>query len=132
MWLEGAEERPLTVASVRPHNDRLLVGFEQVGDRSHAEALRGRYLFVPGTEAPGLPEGAYWPHQLAGCEGVSERGRPIGRVREVLHTQANDLWAAEADGKEVLIPALRDVVVSVDIESRRVVVREIPGLTADE
>jgi len=50
-------------------------------------------------------------------------------VREVIHTPANDVWAAEGDDGEVLIPALKEVVASVDLTARRVVVREIAGLT---
>jgi ribosomal 30S subunit maturation factor RimM len=53
----------------------------------------------------------------------------------VIHTQANDVWAARPEGDpeaEVLIPALKDVVVSVDVRARRVVVRDVPGLTAEE
>jgi 16S rRNA processing protein RimM len=69
------------------------------------------------------------PHQLVGCSVVTDRGRSLGEVREVIHTPANDVWLAGAGSLEVLIPALRDVVESVDVASRRIVVREIEGLT---
>jgi ribosomal 30S subunit maturation factor RimM len=47
----------------------------------------------------------------------------------VLHTPANDVWAAQGEDGEVLIPALKDVVESVDVAGRKVVVREVEGLT---
>ena len=51
----------------------------------------------------------------------------------MIHTQANDVWTAvDADGEETLIPALKDVVVSVDVEAGRIVVGDIPGLTTPE
>jgi 16S rRNA processing protein RimM len=130
LFLDESDARPLTVFAVRPHRQRLLVQFEGVGDRNRAEALQGSYLFVPAASAPTLPEGEFWTHDLIGCEVVTEGGRSLGRIREVIHTPANDVWAAQGDGGEVLVPALKDVVEAVDLQGRRVVVRDVPGLTA--
>jgi 16S rRNA processing protein RimM len=127
--VEGLD-RTVTVAGSRPHRHRLLVRFEEIADRTAAEALQGRYLLVHASEAPALPEGEFWPHQLVGCEVVTASGRSLGRLREVIHTPANDVWAADGPEGEVLVPALRDVVEAVDVEARRIVVREVPGLTA--
>ena len=122
--------RPLTVTSARPHADRLLVRFREVPDRAGAEALRRAMLVVPASSSPPLPEGTWWDHQIDGCEVVTEDGRALGTVREVIHTAANDVWSAvAADGRETLIPVLRDVLVSVDVAARRIEVRRIPGLT---
>jgi 16S rRNA processing protein RimM len=129
LFLEEREDRPLTVMASRPHQHRLLVSFRGVEDRTSAEALRGRYLFVPTSSAPHLPEGEFWAHDLVGCDVLTEDGRSLGRIREILHTQANDVWAADGADGEVLIPALKEVVREVNVAGRRVVVREIPGLT---
>ena len=123
---------PLTVERSRAHGGRLLVKFREVPDRTRAEELRGRLLVVPESMLPALPEGAWWPHQIEGCEVVTESGRSLGRVVEVVPNPANDLWVARVGEVETLIPALRDVLVSVDVEARRIVVREVPGLTAPE
>jgi 16S rRNA processing protein RimM len=121
--------RTLTVGRRRTHRGRPLVLFEGVHDRDQAEALRGEYLFVAADEAPALPEGRYWPHQVVGCEVVTESGRRLGSVREIVRTPANDVWVADGPQGEVLVPALRDVVRSVDVAAKRVVVAEVPGLT---
>jgi 16S rRNA processing protein RimM len=128
----GQGVRSLTVLGARPHQSRLLVAFDEVKDRDTADSLRGEYLFVPADDVPDLPEGEFWPHQLVGCEVVTEHGRSLGRIREIMRTQANDVWAADGPSGEVLVPALKDAVVSVDLGQRRVVVREIPGLTGPE
>jgi 16S rRNA processing protein RimM len=122
--------RVLTVAEARPHRSRLLVTFEGVGDRDQAEALQGTYLFVPASDAPSLPPGEYWTHDLIGCQVITENGRPLGVLREVIRTPANDVWAVEGEDGETLVPALKDVVREVDLDARRIVVREIAGLTA--
>jgi len=129
LFVGEGSSRTLTVVSSRPHRQRLLVTFEELRDRAEAEALGGAYLFVPSDSSPSLPPGQYWPHQLVGCEVETAGGRALGRCREVIHTPANDVWAIEgADGSEVLIPALKDVVRTVDIDAGRIVVEAIPGL----
>jgi 16S rRNA processing protein RimM len=125
--------RTLTIDAVRPHRDRLLVRFRGVGDRTAAEALQGSLLVVPRGSSPPLPEGSWWDHDVEGCEVAIDAGRALGTVAEVIHTRANDIWSVrDPSGSETLIPVLRDVVVSVDTAGKRIVVREIPGLTTQE
>ena len=121
--------RPLVVVSSRPDRQRILVSFDQLRDRDDAEAVAGEYLFVPADAAPPLPEGEYWPHELEGCEVSTVEGRSLGLIREIVRTAANDVWVAEGASGETLIPALKDIVQSVDVASRRVVVRDVPGIT---
>lgn len=122
--------RQLTVAEARPHRDRLLVRFRGIDDRTRAEALQTLLLVVPESASPDLPRGSWWDHQIEGCELETEGGRALGTVREVIHTAANDVWSAlDEAGIETLIPVLKDVLVSVDVAGKRIVVREIPGLT---
>jgi 16S rRNA processing protein RimM len=131
VWLEDGRE--LRISSTRPDRGRLLVSFEGVGDRASAEELRGLFLVVPESMLPELPEGSYWPHQLEGAEIVTEGGRSLGALTEVVEHPANDLWVARAsDGHETLVPAIREVVVSVDVSGRRIVVRDLPGLTVPD
>lgn len=132
LLLGPAGERQLTVDAARPHGHRLLVKFEEVGDRDEAESLRGRLLLVPRGDAPPLPAGQYWVHELVGLHVVTESGRSLGTIREVLHNQANDVWLVEGDGREFLIPGLREVVAEVDPSEGRAVIREVPGLLGED
>jgi 16S rRNA processing protein RimM len=123
----------LTVASSRSHGGRMLLTFREIRDRDAAEGLRGRTLVVPESMLPTLPGGHWWPHQLHGCDVQTESGRELGRLVDVIPNPANDLWVARAeDGTETLVPALRDVIVEVDPAGKRIVVRDVPGLTAPE
>lgn len=137
-WVAGAvvgtpDGRTLTVAAVRPHGGRLLVTFDGVADRTAAEALRGAELSVPRSWLPPLGEGEWWPHQIEGCRVLTEAGRDLGVVAEVVFNPANDLWVAVDDaGAETLVPALKDLLVEVDVVAKRIVVREVPGLTTPE
>ncbi len=129
VWLEDG--RTLTVESTRPHKDRLLVRFRGVEDRAQAEALQKALLVVPESSSPELPQGSWWDHRIVGCALETDTGRVLGTVRDVIHTGANDVWSAvDDDGVETLVPVLKDVILGVDMDAQRIVVREIPGLTA--
>lgn len=135
-WVPGSVvhlgSRSLTVDTVRRHGARLLVTFVGVTDRTAADRLRGE-LTVPISALPDLPEGEYWPHELEGCRVVTESGRRLGTLTEVIHNPGNDLWVAvDQAGQETLVPAIREVVVEVDVGDRRIVVRDLPGLTAPD
>jgi 16S rRNA processing protein RimM len=131
VWLEDG--RALTVASSRRHADRLIVRFREIADRTHAEALGKALLVVPESMSPHLPEGSWWDHQLIGCAVTTDGGRELGDLRDVIHTAANDVWSVvDEAGTETLIPVLHDVLVDVDVDGKRIVVREIPGLTVPE
>ena len=126
-------DRVLTVGSVRgPHHGRLLVQFREVSGRDEAESLRGQTLLVDSRESPPLSEeDRFWVHEIVGLEVRTDDGRPLGRVREILHTAANDVWVVEGDRGEVLIPAVREVVTSVDLAGGHVVITDVVGLLGD-
>ena len=125
--------RSLSIRESRDNGARLLVTFDGVGDRTSAEALGGSILVVPESDLPDLPEGTYWPHELEGCEVVTASGRSLGTITDVVGNPANDIWVTTGpDGEEVLVPAIHQVVAEVDIAAGRVLVREVPGITAPE
>ncbi len=124
---DGCEGSPLNVESVRMHQGAALVKLAGVDSRTDAEGLRGALLAVREEERPELEEGRFWLDDIIGLEAVYEDGRSIGVITEVLSGRANDVWVA---GK-VLIPAVREFIVRVDMEERRVVVRDVEGLTGD-
>jgi 16S rRNA processing protein RimM len=129
----GGQGRRYTVQSVRPQGQRLLVKFAGVDDRTAAETLRGTTLVVPESWLPALAEGEWWPHELEGCEIVTDSGRSLGVLAEVIANPANDLWVAlSEDGVETLVPALKDLLVDVDLDAKRIVVREVPGITVPD
>jgi 16S rRNA processing protein RimM len=124
--------RELEITASRPHGARILVSFRGITNRTTAEGIRGE-LTVRRSQLPDLAPGQYWPHQLEGCEVTTDAGRSLGHVTDVIPNPANDLWVAVDDaGTETLIPALEDVLLEVDVESRRILVRDIAGLTAPE
>lgn len=131
----GAAARPsmLTVSASRWHQSRLLVTFEGVGDRNQAEAVRGLLLLasVDTSAAPEDPE-EFYDHQLVGLHVVTVDRSPVGQVIEVLHNPAQDLLSVRAaDGREILVPFVAELVPTVDVPNGvLVVVADRPGLLA--
>ena len=111
----------------------MIVKLTGIDDRSEAERYRNPWLFVEEADAMELEEGQYWIHDLIGLTVVAEDGRLLGTLTDVLATGANDVYvlAAAADvnnGREILIPAIADVILSVDVANRRMTVRLPEGL----
>lgn len=127
----GRRPERLTVRSARWHQDRLLVTFEELADRTAAEAARGLLLLttVPEDARPDDPE-EFYDHQLVGLAVVTVDGRPVGELTEVVHGSAQDLLSVRAadDGREILVPFVQALVPEIDLEGGRVVVTDLPGL----
>lgn len=123
-----ASGRSLTVRRTREQRDRTVVSFEEVVDRTGAEALRGSRLVVPVSEARELEEGEYWDHELIGAIVVTDDGTEVGRVAEVLHPPGNDVLVVRSGGREHLVPLVAAFVRGVDRSAHRIEIQPIPGL----
>ena len=121
---------PLTVRRTRWHSGRLLVVFDEVGDRSAAEALRGTLLVADSSTSPdgGDPDD-FWDHELVGLAAVTVDGTALGTVEEILHPPGPDLLVIRGgDGREVLVPFVHAIVPQVDVAAGRLVVDPPEGL----
>ena len=125
---DSSEVAPIEIAAARPHQGRWLVMFSQVKDRNAAEALRDRYLLIPAADAMPLGEHENYVHDLIGLEVVTTDGAALGRIAEILFTPANDVYVVRGPRGEVLIPATRDVILSVDLPNHLMAVALPEGL----
>jgi 16S rRNA processing protein RimM len=119
--------QPLVVESSRRYRHRLLVKFAGVNTRTDAEELRGP-LFVSRHEQRTLQEDEYWPRDLEGCAVVDTAGRALGRVVGIVPRPVQDLLRIETGEGERLVPLVKDIIVSVDTDARRVTVDPPAGL----
>jgi len=122
--------RTLTVAAARRHQSVLLVTFEEVADRTAAEAARGIVLHatVAADESPDDPD-EFYDHQLVDLAAYDLDGALLGSVAGLLHGGAQDLLRIlTSDGREALVPFVKALVPEVDIAGGRVVIADRPGL----
>lgn len=122
----------LTVAGTRWHSGRLLVRFTEINDRNAAEEARGTLLSIDldPDERPEDPD-EFYDHQLVGLAVVTTDGRAVGTLREIVHGSAQDLLVIAADGPDVLVPFVSQLVPEVDVAGGRIVVADVPGLLSD-
>ncbi len=126
----GAES--LTVAASRTHSGRLVVRFEEIGDRTAAEASRGTELTCP-VDPDELPEDPdeFYDHQLTGLRVETTGGEAVGELERVLHGAAQDLLVIRTPEREVLFPFVSALVPEVDVAGGRIVIDDQPGLLAE-
>jgi 16S rRNA processing protein RimM len=122
---EGKPE-PLTVAWVRPDAPGILVRFEEIATREAAERLRDAYLEIE-VPAGALPEGAVYWHEVIGAAVTTSGGEVLGEVVDVFRAGESEVFVVQGAGEgtdraEVLVPAVRDVIVDFAPEAGRLTV----------
>jgi 16S rRNA processing protein RimM len=128
----GPEQRPIDLLGVVRRGRAYTLKLRGIDTMTAAEALRGVEVVIPRSEAPPLAEGEFFVADVVGLRAVTTTGRALGTVAEVLSTGANDVYVVRDDAGEVLIPAIRDVVTSIDPAVGVLQVEPIPGLLPDE
>lgn len=124
-----AGDRELHVERVQRMPDgSLLLRFAGITVRGDAAALAGETLCVPADEAPEAPPGTYYHYQLLGMSVANEAGERLGALTEIIATGANDVYVVTGESAELLLPALGDVVLSVDVGANSMTVAVPDGL----
>ena len=114
----------LHIESVKPQGKNFLMRFREYAVREDAQKLTGRHLTVARAEAAPLDEGEYYVFDIVGLTVYDEENNELGTVENVLRTGSNDVYAVRSeDGREILIPALRKVVRTIDVPNGRMTVR---------
>jgi 16S rRNA processing protein RimM len=127
----GPDHVPHRLVGVRRHRDALLLRLEGVTDREAAERYRDKLVYVSIDDAVPLEEGEYYLFQLWGLQVVTEDGRELGVLVDVLETGANDVYVVDGPCGEVLLPAIPEVVREVDVPGGQMLVHLLDGLLDD-
>ena len=115
--------------SFRMNQDYGLIKFKGIDDRDTADTLRQLYVMVTLENAIPLEEGEFYLYQLIGVTVQTEDGTPLGTIREVLETGANDVYILDSPQYgEILIPVTDETIIQTDISNSLVVVRLPEGL----
>lgn len=122
---------PLTVRRSRPHKQFWILGFEEADSINQVESWKGGSLLAE-TSREDLSEHEFYFDEIIGLTVVTDEGRQLGQVAEILQPGANDVWVVRDGQKEWLIPYIEPVVKEVDLDRKRVVITPLPGLLEDE
>ena len=118
----------MTIERSRQHKRNIILKLAAVDSIEAVEKLRGRYLEIPHTQAHPLAEGQYYRFQIIGLEVWTTEGELLGVITDIQPTGSNDVYVVRGQDGEFLIPAIEDVVKSVDLEKGRMIIEVIEGL----
>jgi 16S rRNA processing protein RimM len=131
-----ADKKPsiwLKIERVWYHKGMVVLKFKGIDDMTSAEALKGRVLKIPPEKALPLEEGEYYLRELYGMKVVTVQGEELGEIVDILETGSNDVYAVKSDkGDQVLIPAIKQCVVNVDVSSNVMTVELMEGLREEK
>ena len=113
---------------VKPHSRGALLALKDVTSREQAKSLVGSELYIQRARLPKLEDGDYYWFDLIGLKVYTSDDQYLGRLDSIIETGANDVYVVNKDDREILIPALKSVVRSIDIESRIIRVELPEGL----
>lgn len=127
--LPDGKRQEVKIQSSRMQANGVTLKLSGVETRDDAELLRNAEVVIPESEVAELPEDSYYIHDIIGLRVVTDDGRELGEVTEVIEAGANDVYVTSTG---ILIPAIKDVVVKVDIKEGQIVIHPIPGLLPGE
>ncbi len=134
VWLGSGSEDPLPKLfrvdrSGTGRAGEVRLALEGVTDREAAGALRGRIVLIDAADLEPLGEDDFYWHELIGCQVETTSGEPIGVVRELWDSGRHDILVVDGGRRgQVLIPTAREIMVQVDRDRRRIVVKAVSGL----
>lgn len=128
---EAAAAVKYEVVKVRTHQQYLILQLVGIADRTAADRLRQQYVMIPLEDAIPLEEGEFYLYQVIGLPVYTVDDEYLGEVVEVLETGANDVYVIQGPRGEVLLPAIDECVIAVDIKTRKMTVNLMDGLLGD-
>jgi len=127
----GEGRARFAVRAVRFFKGQILLQLHGIENRNEAERWRDAYVQIPIEEGLPLGENEYYYHQIEGLTAVTEEGEVLGRVVEILPTGANDVYVVRSEREEILLPAIHQVILRVDLEKGLLVVHLLEGLRGE-
>lgn len=117
------------IEEVKYHKDMVLIKFKGIDKVEQAEILRNSYLTVSRDSVEKLEEGRYYIVDLLGLEVYTDEQILLGTLEDIFNTGSNDIYVVkDKQGKQILLPAIQDVIKQIDIENKKIIVHLLPGL----
>lgn len=125
----GKEQLPLEIEGAKFFKQFVILKFRGIDNINDIEKYKGKSLLVDREHAVKLKKDEYFIADMIGMDVFTEDGELFGALKDVMETGANDVYIIEmSDGKEVLVPAIKQCILDVDIENRKMVIHLLEGL----
>jgi 16S rRNA processing protein RimM len=124
VFIEG---NPRTILSSNWRKDGVIITIAGTDTPEAAAELRGKTLDITASELHQLPDGQYYQFDIIGMEVQTQEGVVLGKVTDILNC-GNDVYVVKGEGKDILIPATKDVVKCIDLKVKKMTIDPIEGL----
>jgi 16S rRNA processing protein RimM len=130
LWIGlGADDaREFVVEDVRFGGRDTVLKLHGIESRTAAEELRDLLMLVPASEVVEPPAGSFFVDDVLGMNVVTEEGKRVGIVRDILRLPSNDLWQVDSGSRLISIPAVKEFIRKVDLQAKTIVIHEVEGL----
>ena len=126
---KNSNQTEYEIEEVKYHKDMVLIKFKGIDRVEQAEMLRNSYLTVSRDSVEKLEEGRYYIVDLLGLEVYTDEQILLGTLEDIFNTGSNDIYVVkDKQGKQILLPAIQDVIKQIDIENKKIIVHLLPGL----
>lgn len=117
------------IQEVKYHKNMVLIKFEGIENPEQADLLRNSYLIVDRETEEPLEAGRYYIVDMIGLDVFTDDNEYLGKLEDIYNTGSNDIYVVKNElGKQILLPAIEDVIKSIDMDNKKVIVHLIPGL----
>lgn len=129
VWIrrKASRAQTCTILAWRMAHSRVLVQIDNCRDLSEAEHLRDYEVVIPRQWFSPLPAGEYYWFEIEGLTVYAGDGQALGIVTDIIHTGSNDVYVVSRDDRETLVPALKDIVRTIDLEGGAMHLHYLPG-----
>ena len=124
----GDDAKSFSVEGARLHGGAVMLKLAGIDTPEDAATLREQLVYVAIEDAVTLPAGRVYLYQLIGLRVKTTDGQVLGEITDVLDTRANDVYIVSDGTREILLPAIPDVIKQVNVERGEMVVKLIEGL----
>ena len=128
LLVQGERITPVEVESFSDQDRFGLLKLKEIISIEQAEALKNAELAVMDDELKPLPPGEFYTFQIIGLKVVSEQGRELGQIIQVEEYPAGDIYLVQSDSEKFYVPAKGPVILNIDLEQGRMVIRDLEGL----
>ena len=122
------DQQPMTIDHEEWHKGKLTIKLSTVDSFEDAKKLQGKSVEIHLSQVYRLPEGEYYYFQLIGLEVWTAQGELLGNITDILPAESNDNYVVGSTKGEILIPAIEDVVKSIDLDRGRITIEPLEGL----
>ena len=123
------EKKEYQIEEVKYHKNMVLIKFKGIETPEDANLLRESYLLIDISKEEPLEDGNYYIVDMIGIEVYSDKGELLGNLEDIFNTGSNDIYVVKDNqGKQILLPAISEVIKQIDIEKRKITVHLLPGL----